>query len=140
MGHAKHRSQDENSSIDLKSNFVFDIVVENCDAEGYVSEKLYDALSAGCIPLYYGNIYDELGELIPEGEVYFDLKKRNITTGEQLQELLNTLSEKRVEEMRKNVVDYREKVLRFVGTKMFAKKVEEAIELSKKTKANVELV
>ena len=140
LGHAKHRSQDENSSVDLKSKFVFDIVVENCDAEGYVSEKLYDSLSAGCVPLYYGNMYDELGDLIPEGEVYFDLKKRNITTGKQLQELLDTLSDERVEEMRKNVIDYREKVLRFAGTKMFANKVEEAIELAKITKKNVELV
>lgn len=140
LGHAKHRSQDENSSVDLKSKFVFDIVVENCDAEGYVSEKLYDSLSAGCVPLYYGNMYDELSDLIPEGEVYFDLKKRNITTGKQLQELLNTLNDERVEEMRKNVIDYREKVLRYAGTKMFAKKVEEAIDLVKTTKKNVELV
>jgi hypothetical protein len=140
LGHAKHRNQDENSSIELKSKFVFDIIVENCDAEWYVSEKFYDALGAGCVPLYYGNMYDELDELIPEGEVYFDLKKRGINDGEQLQKLLDTLSDERVEEMRTNVIKYREKVLRLVGTHTFARKVEEAVKVAKNSKKIVELM
>jgi hypothetical protein len=117
-------------------------VVENCDADGYVSEKFYDSLSAGCIALYYGNVYDQLEGLIPEGPdgAYFDLKKRNITTGEQLQKLIDSISDEQLAQMRKNVVKYREAVLKSVGTKAFAESVEKAIVLAKELKNKVELV
>jgi pyrimidine operon attenuation protein/uracil phosphoribosyltransferase len=120
---------------------VFDLIVENCDAEWYVSEKFYDALSAGCVPLYYGNIYDKLKELIPEGHdgAYFDLKKRGIETGEQLQKLIDSVGDEQLAQMRKNVMIYREDVLRSVGTKAFAECVDEAIKLSKKNKKSINL-
>jgi hypothetical protein len=42
--------------------------------------------------------------------------------------------------MRKNVVKYREAVLKSVGTKAFAESVEKAIVLAKELKNKVELV
>jgi hypothetical protein len=137
-----HRSKDPKSSVDHKMNFVFDLVVENCDAAWYVSEKFYDSLSAGCIPLYYGNIYDQLTTLIPEGHdgAYFDLKKRGIETGEQLQKLIDSISDEQLAQMRKNVNRYREAVLESVGTKAFAECAEKAIVLAKDIKKRVELV
>jgi len=137
-----HRSKDPKSSVDHKMNFVFDLVVENCDAEWYTSEKFYDSLSAGCIALYYGNVYDKLKELIPEGHdgAYFDLKKRGIETGEQLQKLIDSISDDQLAQMRVNVVKYREAVLRSVGTKAFADSTEKAIVLAKDIKKRVELV
>lgn len=137
-----HRSKDPKSSVDHKQNFTFDLVVENCDADGYVSEKFYDSLSAGCIALYYGNVYDQLEGLIPEGPdgAYFDLKKRNITTGEQLQKLIDSISDEQLSQMRKNVILYREKVLESVDSKSFAYCVEKAIVLAKELKNKVELV
>ena len=141
LGHAKHRSQDDQSAVDIKNNFVFDLVIENCDAEWYVSEKFYDSLSAGCIPLYYGNVYDELGGLIKEGPggVYIDLKKRGIETGKDLKEFLDLIGDTEILEMRQNVVKHREEVLRHVDTKSFAGKVDEAIGLSKMTKQNLDM-
>jgi len=132
LGHGNHRSQDDKTTVDHKQNFVFDLVVENCDAPGYVSEKFYDALSAGCIPLYYGNMFDELSELVPEGKrgAYFDLKKRNITTGAELQKLLDSLTDDDIATMRTNVVEHRERVLEFAGTNNFAKAVEKAIKIA----------
>lgn len=137
-----HRSKDPKSSVDHKMNFVFDLVVENCDADWYVSEKFYDSLSAGCIPLYYGNIYDQLTTLIPEGHngAYFDLKKRGIETGEQLQKLIDSISDEQLVQMRNNVVMYREAVLKSVGTKAFAECAEKAIVLAKELKKRIELV
>ena len=133
LGHDKHRNFDDKTSVDHKQRFVFDLVVENCDAPGYVSEKFYDALSAGCIVMYYGNMFEKLSKLIPEGPdgAYFDLKKRGIETGKQLQELIDSLTDEQTAGMRENVVKYREAVLEFVGTKAFAKAVDEAIELAK---------
>lgn len=137
-----HRSKDSKSAVEHKMNFIFDLVVENCDAEWYVSEKFYDSMSAGCISLYYGNIYDQLADLIPEGPdgAYFDLKKRGIETGEQLQELIDSISDEKLAQMRKNVVLYREAVLKSVGTKAFADCAERSIALAKELKAKVELV
>jgi hypothetical protein len=133
LGHNNHRSRDDKTSVDHKQNFVFDLVIENCDAPGYVSEKFYDALSAGCIPLYYGNVFDKLSGLIPEGPdgAFFDLKKRGIVTGAKLQELIDSLSDEQLAGMRQNVVKYREAALEFAGTKVFARAVSDAIELSK---------
>ena len=133
LGHGNHRSRDDKTTVDHKQNFVFDLVIENCDAPGYVSEKFYDALSAGCIPLYYGNVFDKLSMFIPEGPdgAYFDLKKRGIETGKQLQELIDSLTDEQLASMRENVKKYREAVLEFVGTKGFATAVDAAIELAK---------
>jgi glycosyltransferase involved in cell wall biosynthesis len=136
------RASDPNTTVDHKMNFVFDLVVENCDAAGYVSEKFYDSLSAGCIPLYYGNMYEQLSALITEGPdgAYFDLKKRGIETGEQLQALINSLRDEQLAQMRKNVVSCREKVLRTVDSASFAGSVEKAIKLAADIKNKVELV
>jgi hypothetical protein len=50
----------EGNKIDLLTNFKFNLCYENSVHEGYVSEKLFDAKFAGCIPLYYGDpIYSQ---------------------------------------------------------------------------------
>jgi hypothetical protein len=132
LGHGNHRSKDNKSTVDHKQDFVFDLIVENCDAPGYVSEKFYDALSAGCIPLYYGNMFHSLSKLVSEGVdgVFFDLKKRGIKTGVMLQWLINSLTDEQLAGMRENVKKYREAALEFAGTREFAKAVENAIELA----------
>lgn len=35
--------------------FKFNLCPENSDSEGYVTEKIFDAISAGCIPVYWGS-------------------------------------------------------------------------------------
>jgi hypothetical protein len=136
LGHDKHRNDDERHSVDIKTNFTFDIIVENCDAEGYVSEKFYDALSAGCIPLYWGNVYDELSAIVREGPggVYVDLKKRSIKTGRQLQEFMDLLGDTEILEMKRAVIEQRENVMRLVDVRSFARSVEDAIRTSSEDK------
>jgi hypothetical protein len=140
LGHGHHRNSDSKSTVDHKQQFVFDLIVENCDAAGYVSEKLYDALSAGCIPLYYGNMFEKISTLIPEGDVYFDLKKRGIETGEQVQKLIDSLDDDMIATMRQNVIKYRERVLAFAGTASFADAVDRAIHTVTASKRIVQLV
>lgn len=60
LGHTLHRWQDPRHSVDIMQNYTCALVVENCDAEGYVSEKVYDAFMAGCLPLYYGAVSPRL--------------------------------------------------------------------------------
>lgn len=51
----------EGNKIELLKNFKFNICYENSIHEGYVTEKLFDAKFAGCVPIYYGDpIYSKI--------------------------------------------------------------------------------
>ena len=113
LGHALHRSRDPQSNVDIMENYVFNVIVENCDAEGYASEKLYDALAAGCIPLYYGSAPD----FVPP-DLYVDL--REFRDGSELQQFLDSLTDDDVAAWRRRVADSRLDVLRHVSTTAFA--------------------
>jgi hypothetical protein len=40
--------------INFLHNYIFNICPENSWHQGYVTEKLYEAMIAGCIPIYWG--------------------------------------------------------------------------------------
>jgi glycosyltransferase involved in cell wall biosynthesis len=35
--------------------YKFNIAFENCSVSGYTTEKIVDAMAAGCLPIYWGN-------------------------------------------------------------------------------------
>lgn len=115
VGHTKDRSMDELSTVDILKNFTFVLIVENTNADGYVSEKIYDAFIAGCIPIYYGN--NNARVAIPE-TMYIDLKR--YPTSEKLQDYLDSLTMEEIDEKRQFILNHREEVLRRVSTKAFA--------------------
>jgi hypothetical protein len=43
------------NKIEFLSSYKFSIAMENSDGDGYVSEKIYDSLISGTIPIYYGD-------------------------------------------------------------------------------------
>ncbi len=49
----------------------FNLTPENSDAEGYVTEKLFEAISAGCIPIYSGSGNNPEPEVINKDAVCF---------------------------------------------------------------------
>jgi glycosyltransferase involved in cell wall biosynthesis len=51
----KNRMIDTMDINQFYKRFNFALIVENNNAKNYVSEKIYDAWIAGCIPIYYGN-------------------------------------------------------------------------------------
>jgi hypothetical protein len=120
LGHAKHRSQDPEKTVDILARYVFVIIVENCDAQGYASEKLYDALCAGCIPLYYG----EAPDFVPR-DMYVDLKE--FANGQEVQGYIDSLTCEQVASWRKRVENGREEVLRRVSAEAFAETVRTVI-------------
>jgi len=67
----KNRMNDDTDIYQFYKRFNFALIVENCNAENYVSEKIYDAWIAGCIPIYYGNIC-EMSEI--SKEMYINVK------------------------------------------------------------------
>ena len=122
IGHTKHRSLDDRSTVDIIKDYTFALIIENTNADGYVSEKIYDALIAGCIPIYYGNNNANVG--IPE-DMYIDLRK--IPTSEDLQKYLDKMTLKDITAKRKHILKHREEVLRKVSTKAFAEAFEKVL-------------
>ena len=56
--------------------FRFNLCPENSNNRGYVTEKIFEAIKAGCIPIYWGNEgYPEPDILNPKAIVYLDKDK-----------------------------------------------------------------
>lgn len=133
VGHTLHRSRDPRHAVDILQQYTFAIIVENTDAEGYASEKLYDALLAGCVPLYYGSVPPELG--IPEGAqdgLYLDLRKLvgaddPDSASAKVQAFIDSLSDEAVAAWRARVADRRLGVLAKVDQQSFADAVNRAL-------------
>jgi hypothetical protein len=114
-----HRDADEKSSVDWYQNHTFALIVENTNAKGYVSEKLYDALIAGAIPLYWGsNVSKRLEETV-QGlrELFIDITDKSSA---QIQKIIDDMTDADVEALRAKIYEKREDVLRAVGQKAFA--------------------
>lgn len=53
------------------SNYKFNICVENSLGEGYITEKIFESIASGCIPIYWG-AYLEPGILNPEAILLYE--------------------------------------------------------------------
>lgn len=115
-GHTLTRAEDSLHSVDYLQKHTFALIIENCDAAGYVSEKFYDALMAGCVPLYFGSPVAR--HTLPP-DIYIDI--RQYDNGVALQQHLDSLSNDTIARMKAAVLDKREAVLRGVGTEAYAR-------------------
>jgi hypothetical protein len=77
-----------NKKLDVISNYRFTISVENFKgSEDYISEKIFDPLIAGSVPVYLGD--KNIDKVIPDG-VFVDV--RNFSTQSELLQYLNNVS------------------------------------------------
>lgn len=68
--------------------FKFNICAENNNTEYYVTEKIFDAFIAGCIPLYYGALNDpEPGLINREAVIFWNKEGNNVENREKIREL-----------------------------------------------------
>jgi hypothetical protein len=65
--------------------FLFNICAENACVEGYVTEKLFEALEAGTIPIYWGDPNPEPAILNPKRIIFWD--------GCRIEAVLSTIKE-----------------------------------------------
>lgn len=118
------RFLDQDMTIDYYGKHYFAIVIENCDATGYVSEKIYDVWMASGIPIYYGNIDDRLrdflGRDIPIGRMMIDMKKIGV---ENIGDYMSELYVDEIEEMQRLIEKYKERILERVGIREYAKMI-----------------
>ena len=68
--------------------FKFNICAENNNTKDYVTEKIFDAFIAGCIPLYYGALNDpEPGLINREAVIFWNKEGNNAENREKIREL-----------------------------------------------------
>ena len=125
LGYSIQRHLDEDHTpIDHYATRDFALILENCDAEGYVSEKIGDAFIAGSIPLYYGNP-TELTCLPTDS--YIDI--RQFKNGYELQLYLDNLSDQDIDALKKRVLEMRCEFLHARGRLAIARATEAAMAL-----------
>jgi len=103
--------QNDRPAYEYYKNYTLCIIIENTTADGYVSEKIYDAFIAGCIPIYYGNNNNQVG--IPKN-MYIDLK--NFETSKDLALYIDNLSNDDIIKFKNNIHSQRVSVLKNVNT------------------------
>jgi hypothetical protein len=129
VGYSMPRHLDMRTPIDHYELYDFALIVENCDASGYVSEKFADAMIAGTIPIYHGN----QNELIPLPEgTYIDAPGLGLTDGKKIQDYLDRLTKEDVCEMKRRVEECRVPFLEARGRRSVRKAVDAAIDLCRK--------
>ena len=68
----------KNDKIEYLKDFKFNICPENTISDGYITEKLFDAFKAGCIPIYNGDENIEL-DLVNKNALLFFKKDEDNT-------------------------------------------------------------
>ena len=71
-------------------NYKFNICPENTNSYGYVTEKAFEAIEAGCIPIYWGSYNQpEKGILNPEAIILWDCESNGERAFSQVEQLTN---------------------------------------------------
>lgn len=60
-----------NNKLKFLENYMFNICPENTNAEYYVTEKVFDAISAGTLPIYWGSNNNPEPELLNKEAILF---------------------------------------------------------------------
>lgn len=83
------------SKFEVMSQYSFALCLENMEMKGYVTEKIFDCLYAGTIPLYIGA--KDIADLIPEN-VYIDCRK--YSSWDEVHDKVMGMSELEIRDMR----------------------------------------
>lgn len=83
------------SKYEVLCRYEFALCFENMVMKGYITEKIFDCIYAGTIPLYLGAT--DIAELIP-GAAYIDC--RQFTSWEQMQEVLMCMSADQIQSIK----------------------------------------
>lgn len=84
------------SKFEVLQNYEFCLCFENMRMNGYITEKIFDCLYAGTIPLYMGA--PDISEYVPE-DVFVDCRK--YSTWSEMWEDVSAMPSDRIEAMRK---------------------------------------
>lgn len=71
----------EDNKFKFLANYRFNLCPENSLGEGYITEKIFDSIRSGCIPIYWG-AYLEPGILNPKAILRFEEGRNKSSTTE----------------------------------------------------------
>lgn len=83
------------SKYEVLSQYKFSLCIENMAMKGYVTEKIFDCLYAGTIPLYLGA--SDIQDLIPE-DIYVDCRK--FSSWQELYRAVESIPSQEIQQMR----------------------------------------
>ena len=83
------------------SQYKFMICYENCVYDGYVSEKIFDCMAAGVIPIYLGA--PDINSIVPES-CFID--RRKFQSNEELHQFLMSLKEEDLKRYRASILGF----------------------------------
>ena len=90
------RGQNAASKLEFLGDYRFTIAIENCRNEmGYISEKIFDPLLAGSVPVYLGN--ERIADYVP-ADAFVDIRK--FSSFKDMALFLKALPRERWQEMR----------------------------------------
>lgn len=70
--------------------FYFNICPENSDSYGYVTEKIFEAIASGCIPIYWGSYNNPEPDILNKDAIIFwNMHGDNVASVKQIEELYN---------------------------------------------------
>lgn len=92
----------ENYKQEWLQNYKFNICCESCIYEGYTTEKIFESLIAGCIPIYYTDRMIE--ENIINNNIILKFNKNNINDVLKKIKELNSNNEKYIEFTKQNIL------------------------------------
>lgn len=80
----------DNNKIEYLTDYKFNICPENSNHNGYVTEKVFQAIYSGCIPIYYGsNNNPEPNILNHDAIIFWDKKTHGHKALAQVEDLLS---------------------------------------------------
>lgn len=77
----------EDNKIAYLRQFKFNICPENTNAVGYVTEKLFESIDAGCVPIYWGAYDNPEPEVLNTNAIIMDVNQCNINEYDKLSKL-----------------------------------------------------
>lgn len=84
-------ARDASSKVRVLSAYKFNLCFENCVADGYVSEKIFDCFKAGTVPIYLGA--PNIDKFLPTSS-FIDFRK--FAGYKQLLEFITNMSDKEI--------------------------------------------
>lgn len=109
IGGTKGKMADPQHSVDIMQNHSATLIVENCSAEGYVSEKLYDAIMAGSVPIFFNT--HKTTHITPD--VFFNLASDDVSG----------ITPDSIREKQRNLLRCRKDILRLTSAQEYAQAV-----------------
>jgi hypothetical protein len=73
--------------IDYMKQYIFNICPENTSAYGYTTEKLFESMTAGCIPIYWGAEIADKAVINEDAIIFWDRKENGKKAVKQISEL-----------------------------------------------------